>query len=60
MVLKLGGKLKGDHATHFWGWIKRPIAWSLVFKCSYENDTIKRGHMMCMSFTMDGNKQKRK
>ncbi len=23
---KLDGKLKGDHATHFKGWIKKPIA----------------------------------
>jgi hypothetical protein len=29
-VFKLGGRLKGDHATHLWGWIKRFIAWSLV------------------------------
>jgi hypothetical protein len=25
-VLKFGGKLKGDHAMHFCGWIEKPIA----------------------------------
>jgi hypothetical protein len=29
-VTKLGGKLKGDHATHLWDWIERPMARSLV------------------------------
>jgi len=29
-VLKYDGKLKGDHATHFWGWIERPIACSSI------------------------------
>ncbi len=24
-VSKLKGKLEGDHATHFLGWLKRPI-----------------------------------
>jgi hypothetical protein len=23
-------QVREDHATHFWGWIKRPIAQSLV------------------------------
>ncbi len=32
-VLKLCDKLKGDYATHFWGWIKRPIAQSSNWKC---------------------------
>jgi len=45
-VLKFGGMLKGDHAMHFLGWIKRPIARSLVWKCSYAYDTIERGPMM--------------
>jgi hypothetical protein len=25
-VLKWNDKLKGDHATHFWGYIEKPIA----------------------------------
>jgi hypothetical protein len=29
-VLKFGGRAEGDHATHFLGWIKKHIAWSLV------------------------------
>jgi len=29
-VSKSNDKLKGDHATHFWGWIERPIAQNLV------------------------------
>jgi len=24
-VSKLNDKLQGDHVTHLWGWIKRPI-----------------------------------
>jgi hypothetical protein len=48
---------KGDHITHFWGWIKRPITRSSVWKCSYANDTIEKGPMMWVSSTMDGNKQ---
>jgi len=45
-VLKLGGRPKGDHATHLWGWIKRFFTWNLVQKCSYADDTIDRGPMM--------------
>jgi len=60
VVLKLGGKLEGDHVTHFWGWIERFITWSSVGICSYANDTIKGGLMMWVSFAMDGNKQERK
>jgi hypothetical protein len=59
-VLKSGGRPKGDHATHFLGWIKRPIAWSSIYKCSYTHDTIEKGPMMWMSSTMDGNKKERK
>jgi len=33
-VLKFGERPKCDHATHFWGWIKRPITQSLVWKCN--------------------------
>jgi len=29
-VLKLSGKQKGDHATHFCGWIKRLITRSSI------------------------------
>jgi len=29
-VLKFGGKVEGDHAMHFLGWIERPIAWNSV------------------------------
>ena len=28
-VLKFGGKPKGDHATHFKGWMEKPIARNL-------------------------------
>ncbi len=59
-VLKFSGRLKGDHATHFWGWIERPITYSLVWKCLYVDDTIERGPMMWVSSTMDGNKQEKK
>jgi len=59
-MLKLGGRLKGDHATHFWGWIERPITYSSIWKCSYVNDTIEGGPMMWMSSTMDGNRQEKK
>ncbi len=59
-MLKLNNRPKGDHATHFWGWIKRPIAQSLVCEYSYENDISESGPMMWMSFVMDGNKQKSK
>jgi len=52
-VLKLGGKPKGDHGTHSWGWIKRPITWSLVWKCSYVDDNFEgvpwcECHLQCM------------
>ncbi len=59
-VLKSSGRLKGDHATHFWGWIERPITYSSVWKCSYVDDTIEKGPMMWVSSTMDGNKQEKK
>jgi hypothetical protein len=59
-VLKLGGKLEGDHATHFWSWIEKLIARSLIWKCSDADDTIGKGPMMWMLFTMDGNKQEGK
>jgi hypothetical protein len=42
-VLKLNGKLEGDHVTHIWGWIERPITWSLVWKYSYIDDIIEGG-----------------
>jgi hypothetical protein len=45
-VLKSGGELEGDHAMHFLGWIEKPIAQSLFWKCSYVNDTIERGPMI--------------
>jgi hypothetical protein len=45
-VLRSGGRLEGDHATHFKGWIERPIAHNLVWKCSCANDTMERGPMM--------------
>jgi len=56
-VLKFGGRPEGDHATHFLGWIERPITWSLVWKCSYVDDMIEGEPTMWMSFTMDGNRQ---
>jgi hypothetical protein len=33
-VLKFGGKLKGDHVTHFQGWMEKPIAQNSVWICS--------------------------
>ncbi len=59
-MLKLGDKPKRDHATHFWGWIERPNAQNLVWKCSNVDDIIEKGCMMWMSFAMDGNRQERK
>ncbi len=59
-MLKLGNRSKSDHSTYLWGWIKKPIAQSSIYKCSYANDTIERGPMMWMSFVMDGNKQEEK
>jgi hypothetical protein len=29
-VLKIGGKLEGDYATHLKSWIKRPITWNSI------------------------------
>ncbi len=29
-VLKSGGRLEGDHVTHFWGWMEKPIVQSSV------------------------------
>ncbi len=54
-MLKLGGRLEGDHVTHFWCWIKWAVARNLIWKCSYVDNTIEGGLMMCMSFAMDGN-----
>ncbi len=45
-MLKFGGRPKGDHVTHFFNWIKKPITWGLVLKCSYVDDVIKKGPMM--------------
>jgi hypothetical protein len=42
-VSKLGNKPKGDHATHFWSWIERPITQILIWKCSYTEDTMEGG-----------------
>jgi hypothetical protein len=39
---------------------KKTIAQSLIYKCSYPNDTIEKELIMCMSFTMDGNRQEEK
>jgi hypothetical protein len=30
-VLKSRGKPKGDHPTHFKGWIEKPIIWNSIF-----------------------------
>ncbi len=57
-LLKFGDKPKGDHVMHLWGWIEKLITQNLVWKCSYANDTIEKGPMMWISFTMYGNKQK--
>ncbi len=61
-MLKLSGRPKGDHVTHFWNWIKRHITWSSVLKCSYAKDIIEwgLGPMMWMSSAIDGNRQKGK
>jgi hypothetical protein len=45
-VLKLGGRLEGDHATHLLGWIGRLIACSSVWNCLYGDDIIEGGLMM--------------
>ncbi len=55
-LLYLGNKLEDDHVTHFLGWIKRPIAQSSIWKCSYADDIIEGGPMIWVSFTMDGNR----
>jgi hypothetical protein len=55
-VTKSSGKPHGDHATHLWGWIERPMAQSSIWKWSYVSDIIKGGPMMWASFIMDGNK----
>ncbi len=60
VMLKSGGRLEGDHATHFWSWIERLITYSLVWKCSYVNDTIEGGPMMWVSSIMDKNRQENK
>jgi hypothetical protein len=59
-VLKSNGRPKANHVTYLWGWIKIPITRSLVWKCSYANDTIEEGLMMWVSSAMDGNKQEGK
>jgi hypothetical protein len=59
-MLKSSNRLKGDHAKHLWNWVERPITWSSIWKCSYANDTIKRGPMMWVSYAMDGNNEERK
>ncbi len=59
-MLKLKVGLEGDHATHLWDWIERPIAQNLVLKCSYVADIIKGRPMMWVSSTMDGNRQEKK
>ncbi len=60
-VLKTSNdKLKSDHATHSWTWIKSLlITLSSVWKCSYIDDVVKVS-MMWMFSTMDGNKQEGK
>jgi hypothetical protein len=45
-VSKSSGRPKGDHVAHLRGWIKKPIAWSSIWKCSYANDIIERGPLM--------------
>jgi hypothetical protein len=57
-VLKSDYRPKGDHATHLWGWIKRPITQSSVWKCPYANDKIKRELIMWVSSIMDGKKKR--
>ncbi len=59
-VLKYGHRPEGDHAMHFLSWIKIPMTWNLVWKCSYANDIIERGLMMWMSSVIDGNRQEGK
>jgi hypothetical protein len=59
-VLKSSGRPEGDHATHLWGWIEKPIAQISIWKCPYVDDTIEGGPMMWVSSTMDGNRQEGK
>jgi len=54
-VLKFGGKPKGWPCNTFFR-IERPIAHSLVWKCSQVDDTIKNGLLMWISSVMDGNR----
>jgi hypothetical protein len=59
-VFKLGNMFDKDHATHFLGWIERPIPQSLVWTCSYIKDTMEGEPMMWASSEMDGNKHEKK
>ncbi len=42
-VSKIKLQAQKGHATHFSGWIEKPISQSLIFKCSYVDDTIEGG-----------------
>jgi hypothetical protein len=59
-VLKSNSRLEGDHVTHLWGWVEKPIIRNSSWKCLYVDDTIKGGLMMWVASVMDGNKQERK
>jgi hypothetical protein len=45
-VSKSNDKPKGDHATIFLSWIKKPIAHNSILKCAYAKDTLEGGPMI--------------
>ncbi len=42
-VLKLSSRLEGDHATHLWSWIEKPIAQNSIWKMFIRKWYNKRG-----------------
>jgi len=46
-VSKSSDRQKGDHATHFLGWIEKPIAQSSIWKCTYLNLIQLKGGLWC-------------
>ncbi len=58
-VLKSSIKPNGDHATHLWSWIERPITWNSISKCQYVNDKIEKGLVMWVSSITDGKKTRK-
>jgi hypothetical protein len=46
-VSKSNDRPKGDHATHCWGWIEKPIAQSSIWKCTFVNLIQLKGGLWC-------------